>query len=79
MSIDDIKQNVTETAKSFPFVKTVRLLDETDSAVKYRLDGIVAVGAGTSILSKTPMSTIFRRMGANPFHYKIFSVRLKRY
>lgn len=38
MTIDKIKKEIKETASKFSFVKSVRLLDETDSAVKFRLE-----------------------------------------
>ncbi len=38
MTIAQVKKEIVETASQFPFIKTIRLLDETDSAVKFRLE-----------------------------------------
>lgn len=37
MKIEDLKKEIFETAYKFPFIKTTHLVDETDSAVKFRL------------------------------------------
>ena len=37
MSIEQVKAEIVSTASSFPFVRSVQLVDETDSAVKFRL------------------------------------------
>lgn len=36
MKIEDLKKEIFETAYKFPFIQTIHLLDETDSAVKFR-------------------------------------------
>jgi len=38
MKIEDLKKEILETANQFPFIQTICLIDETDAAVKYRLE-----------------------------------------
>lgn len=38
MKINDVKQEIFDAAYQFPFIKTIFLIDETDSALKYRLE-----------------------------------------
>jgi hypothetical protein len=38
MKINDVKQEIFEAAHQFPFIKAIYLIDETDSALKYRLE-----------------------------------------
>lgn len=37
MKIDEISEEIAETAQGFEFVTSIRLLDKTDYSVKYRL------------------------------------------
>lgn len=37
MKIEDLKREIFETAYNFPFIKTIHLIDEIDSAIKFRL------------------------------------------
>ena len=37
MNIDEIKQEIVSIASLFPFISSVKLVDETDYSVKYRL------------------------------------------
>ena len=38
MKIDDVKREIFETAHQFSFLQTIYLIDETDFAVKFRLE-----------------------------------------
>ncbi len=38
MSIDELKDEIFSTARKFPFIKETHLIDETDSAIKFRLE-----------------------------------------
>ncbi len=38
MKIKDLKEEIFEVVIQFPFIKTIYLIDETDSALKYRLE-----------------------------------------
>lgn len=38
MKIEDLKKEIFETAHNFPFIQTIYLIDETDAAVKLRLE-----------------------------------------
>lgn len=38
MKIDDLKQEILGAARKFPFIQTIYLIDETDSALKFRLE-----------------------------------------
>ena len=38
MKISGVKEEVVKVAKLFPFIRAVILVDETDNAVKYRLE-----------------------------------------
>jgi len=38
LNIDDVKQEIFETANQFSFLQKIHLIDETDFAVKFRLE-----------------------------------------
>jgi hypothetical protein len=38
MTIDNLKDEIVETRNKFQFIKSVKLVDETDSAVKFRFE-----------------------------------------
>lgn len=38
MKIDDVKKEIIEIARKFPFIQMIYLIDATDSALKFRLE-----------------------------------------
>ena len=38
MKIDEVKKEIVETARQFPFIQTIYLVDETDSILKFRFE-----------------------------------------